>query len=294
MPSVIRHRPSCPSPSYPTTVPHPTTSPKISHPVPTLQQRVRMVFPPRTLQVEANTQDATQHRFSKVGNRVAPSVCATLQSRPNNRANTSTNRQNSNAISTSVNSSSLHAVPATSHLRPAGSTRHRPFATGHRAPVHQIPPQCPSHQHPPPWPNPVPTLQQRVRMGSPLQSQNEEANTQHAAQHRFSKVSNRAAPAGVCTPAVASNQPSQHKHQTITSKTNAHIGEQQQSPCGSCYIPLTACDYHTPSAIRHRPTRPSPSNPTAVPIPPTSTTVATPGSEVTTTCPNGVPAPDTE
>ncbi len=76
--------------------------------------------------------------------------------------------------------------------------------------------------------------------------------------------------------------------------SNLHIGKPPESPRGCCRIPLTSWCFQTPSVIRHRPSRPSPSDPTAVPIPPTSTTVATPGSEVTTTCPNGVPAPGTE
>jgi hypothetical protein len=79
-----------------------------------------------------------------------------------------------------------------------------------------------------------PTLQQRERMVSPPQTWKAEANTQDATQQRFSKVSNRAVPAGVCTPAVTSNQPSQNKHQSTTSKSNLHIGDPPESPRGCC------------------------------------------------------------
>jgi hypothetical protein len=167
-------------------------------------------------------------------------VCVPPQRVPNNRTKTSTNRQHPEAMSTSSNSSSHHASAAGSHLRPDVSTRHQSSATGHRAPVHQIKPPRPSRQHPPSWPHPVRRrVPQRVQMAVPPDTRKPEANTRDATQHRFSKVSNRAAPAGVCTPTATSKHPSQHKHQSTTSRINVHIGKPQQSPRSCCWIPLT-------------------------------------------------------
>jgi hypothetical protein len=54
-----------------------------------------------------------------------------------------------------------------------------------------------------------------------------------------------------------------------------------------------AAESHLRAAVAtsHPQSRPVSSDPTAVPNPPTSAKVLTPGSQVTTTCPRGVPAP---